>query len=93
MLLTTVDVAGLRIAEPLALNVTDIDIDIDSRALTVLVTRGKGNKQCLIRPAPTLLEELRAWWRTPRHPQWILPDTRFNWRVTATWLKQPANMR
>jgi site-specific recombinase XerD len=69
VLLTTIYATGLRISEALALSVADID----SRELTILVARGKGNKQRLVPLSPRLLEELRSWWRTHRHPQWIFP--------------------
>jgi site-specific recombinase XerD len=41
--------------------------------MTLLVARGKGNKQRLVPLSQRLLEELRGWWRTHRHPQWLFP--------------------
>ena len=79
VLLTTIYATGLRISEALALSVADID----SRQLTILVARGKGNKQRLDPLSPKLLEELRAWWRTHRHPQWIFPGKGPDQRMTA----------
>ncbi len=79
VLLTTIYATGLRISEAVALSVADID----SRELTILVARGKGNKQRLVPLSPKLLEELRAWWRTHRHPQWIFPGQRPDRRMTA----------
>jgi len=29
---------------------------------------------------PLMLEELRAWWRTHRHPRWIFPGVGRGWR-------------
>lgn len=69
MVLTTIYGTGLRISEAVALGVADID----SRAMTILVRRGKGNKQRLVPLSPKLLEELRAWWVTHRDPRWIFP--------------------
>ena len=79
VLLTTIYATGLRISEALALSVADID----RRQLTILVARGKGNKQRLVPLSPKLLEELRAWWRTHRHPQWIFPGKGSDQRMTA----------
>ena len=79
VLLTTIYATGLRISEALALSVADID----RRQLTILVARGKGNKQRLVPLSPKLLEELRAWWRTHRHPQWIFPGKRSDRPLTA----------
>ncbi len=72
VLLTTIYATGLRISEAVALSVADID----SRQLTILVARGKGNKQRLVPLSPKLLEELRAWWLTHRHPRWLFPGKR-----------------
>jgi site-specific recombinase XerD len=72
VVLTTIYATGLRISEAAALSVADLD----SRALTILVARGKGNKQRLVPLSPKLLEELRAWWLTHRHPRWLFPRQR-----------------
>jgi integrase/recombinase XerD len=69
MVLTTIYATGMRISEAVDLGVADID----SRELTILVARGKGNKQRLVPLSPRLLEELRTWWRTHRHPRWLFP--------------------
>jgi integrase/recombinase XerD len=58
----------MRISEAVALRVADID----SREMTILVARGKGNKQRLVPLSSSLLEELRAWWQTHHHPQRIM---------------------
>ena len=79
VLLTTIYATGLRVSEAVALSVADID----SRELTILVARGKGNKQRLVPLSPKLLEELRAWWRTHRHPRWLFPSKRSDRPLTA----------
>jgi integrase/recombinase XerD len=69
MLLTTMYATGLRISEAAGLCVADID----SQRMTILVARGKGNKQRLVPLSAKLLDELRQWWRLHRHPRWLFP--------------------
>ena len=70
MLLTTMYATGLRVGEAVELRVTDID----SRRMTILVSRGKGNKQRLVPLSPKLLTELRLFWQTHRNPVWLFPS-------------------
>lgn len=72
ILLTTMYATGMRVGEAVELGVRDID----SRAMTILVARGKGNKQRLVPMSPTLLEELRIWWQEHRNPQWLFPGAK-----------------
>ena len=72
MVLTTMYATGMRVSEALALGVCDIN----NRAMTILVARGKGNKQRLVPMSPVLLEELRTWWSTHRNPQWLFPGAK-----------------
>jgi integrase/recombinase XerD len=70
MLLTTMYATGMRVGEAVELRVNDID----SRRMTILVSRGKGNKQRLVPLAPALLTELRLFWQTHRNPVWLFPS-------------------
>jgi len=70
MLLTTMYATGLRVGEAVRLSVNDID----SRRMTILVARGKGNKQRLVPLSPNLLRELRLFWQTHRNPVWLFPS-------------------
>jgi site-specific recombinase XerD len=70
MVLTTMYATGLRVGEAVQLRVTDID----SRRMTILVGRGKGNKQRLLPLSPKLLTELRLFWQTHRNPMWLFPS-------------------
>jgi site-specific recombinase XerD len=70
MLLTTMYATGMRIGEAVQLRVNDID----SRRMTILVSRGKGNKQRLVPLSPKLLAELRLFWQTHRNPVWLFPS-------------------
>ena len=72
MLLTTMYATGMRVGEAVHLRVTDID----SRRMTILVGRGKGNKQRLVPLSPKLLTELRLFWKTHRNPVWLFPSRR-----------------
>jgi integrase/recombinase XerD len=70
MLLTTMYATGMRVGEAVQLSVNDID----SRRMTILVSRGKGNKQRLVPLSPKLLTELRLFWQTHRNPVWLFPS-------------------
>jgi len=72
MLLTTMYATGMRVGEVVRLRVTDID----SRRMTILVARGKGNKQRLVPLSHKLLTELRLFWQTHRNPVWLFPSRR-----------------
>ena len=72
MLLTTMYATGMRVGEAVQLRVTDID----SRRMTILVARGKGNKQRLVPLSQNLLTELRLFWKTHRNPRWLFPSRR-----------------
>ena len=58
---------GLRLSEVLAVRVADIDSE---RAL-LRITQGKGAKDRLVPLSPTLLEELRAYWKLYRPADWL----------------------
>jgi site-specific recombinase XerD len=70
MLLTTMYATGMRVGEAVHLSVNDID----SRRMTILVARGKGNKQRLVPLSQKLLTELRLFWQTHRNPTWLFPS-------------------
>jgi len=70
MVLTTMYATGLRVGEAVQLSVNDID----SRRMTILVARGKGNKQRLVPLSPKLLTELRLFWQTHHNPLWLFPS-------------------
>jgi integrase/recombinase XerD len=58
---------GLRLSEVLAVRVADID----SERKLLRVEQGKGAKDRLVPLSPTLLEELRAYWRLYRPADWL----------------------
>ena len=79
MLLTTMYATGMRVGEAVQLRVADID----SRRMTILVSRGKGNKQRLVPLSQKLLTELRLFWKTHRNPVWLFPSRRPDRPLTA----------
>lgn len=79
MLLTTMYATGMRVGEAVRLRVTDID----SRRMTILVARGKGDKQRLVPLSAKLLTELRLYWQTHKNPVWLFPGRRPNQPLSA----------
>ena len=67
--LSTIYACGLRLQEGVSLQVAHID---SSRKM-VHVHKGKGNKDRYVPLPSRLLEMLRAYWRTHRHPIWLFP--------------------
>ena len=70
--LSLIYACGLRIQEGASLQVSHID----SARMVVHIHAGKGNKDRCVPLPPALLELLRAYWRTHRHPRWIFPGRR-----------------
>ena len=66
---------GLRIGEAVNLEVGDL-----RGGERVQIRQAKGNKDRYVPLPPLMLEELRAWWRTHRHPRWIFPGVGRGWR-------------
>ena len=68
---------GLRNAELRHLQVRDID----SRAMLIHVSHGKGGRDRYVPLSPTLLQTLREHWRWMKPKTWLFPGTLHNWRV------------
>jgi site-specific recombinase XerD len=68
---TTVYSLGLRLHAALFLQVSDIE----GPRLQVHVHRGKGAKARYVPLPAETLALLRTYWKTPRHPTWLLPAT------------------
>jgi len=71
--------AGLRIAEAVAVKVTDLD----SKRMLILVQQGKGSKDRYVMLSPRLLAVLRRYWRAARPRQWLFPSWRENRHLSA----------
>jgi len=69
MMLTVCYGCGLRLSELIGLRVSDID----SERPWLRIEQGKGAKDRLVPLSPTLLEQLRGYWRAYRPRQWLFP--------------------
>jgi len=68
--LSTLYACGLRLQEGLHLQVGDIDAE---RQL-IHIRHGKGNKDRYVPLPSPILQLLRDYWRTHRHPLWLFPS-------------------
>lgn len=68
-LLMTLYATGLRISEALALQIGDID----SQRMMIRVREGKAGRDRYVPICPSLLEQLRAYWRYARPAKWLFP--------------------
>ena len=76
---------GLRVGEAVRIEVRDLR-DTHTEHPRLHVRCGKGGKDRYVPLAPALVTELREWWITHRHPQWLFPGPTSGWRERA----QPA---
>jgi site-specific recombinase XerD len=85
-LLTLIYHTGLRVGEAVRVEVRDLR-DTDTPHPRLHVRCGKGGKDRLVPLAPAMIVQLRAWWKTHRHPQFLFPGPTCGWRERA----QPAD--
>ena len=70
---------GLRVGEAVRIELRDLrDTATDFPRLHVRC--GKGGKDRFVPLTPVLVEELRAWWKTHRHPTFLFPGPTTGWR-------------
>jgi site-specific recombinase XerD len=74
---------GLRIGEAVMLEVRDL-----REPGRVHIREAKGNKERYVPLPEAMREELRAYWRTHRHPRWIFPGVGRGWRERPEQLAQ-----
>jgi site-specific recombinase XerD len=67
--LMTMYAAGLRISEALTLRISDIDSD----RMIIRVRQGKGKRDRYVLLAPTLLAQLRQYWKAYKPKSWLFP--------------------
>lgn len=79
MVLRLIYACGLRLGEALGLEVGDIKRD----GPRLHLRGGKGRKDRMVPLPQWAYEELRAWWKTHRHPRWIFPGVGRGWRDGA----------
>lgn len=77
---------GLRITEAVRLEVTDID----ATAWRVHLREAKGGKDRYVPIAPALVATLRRFWRRHRHPRWLFPGLRNDWKLAKIPLPERA---
>ena len=76
---------GLRIGEAVTLEVRDL-----REPGRVHLRETKGNKERYVPLPPLMLAELRAFWKTHRHPRWIFPGVGRGWREQPERVAQLA---
>lgn len=74
---------GLRIGEAVTLEVADL-----REPGRIHIREAKGNKERYVPLPEVMLQELRAFWRTHRHPRWIFPGVGRGWREQPQQLAQ-----
>jgi len=76
--------AGLRVAEVVALKVSDID----SKRMVIRIEQGKGHKDRYVMLSPHLLALLRAWYKAARPQGWLFPGMNSVNPMTARQLRR-----
>ena len=77
---------GLRVGEAVRIERRDFR-DTATPHPRLHVRCGKGGKDRFVPLAPVMVEQLRAWWKTHRHPTFLFPGPTAGWRERA----QPAD--
>lgn len=77
---------GLRVGEAVALEIDDIK----ASAGRLRIRGAKGNKDRLVPLPQWILLELRAYWKTHRHPRWVFPGVGRSWRETPGGIERLA---
>jgi integrase len=73
---------GLRVGEAVRIEVRDLR-DTHTPQPRLHVRCGKGGKDRYVPLAPAMVVQLRAWWQTHRHAQWLFPGPTHGWREHA----------
>ena len=77
---------GLRVGEAVRIERRDFR-DTSTPHPRLHVRCGKGGKDRFVPLSPVMVAELRAWWKTHRHPTFLFPGPTAGWRERA----QPAD--
>jgi len=86
IVLKTMYGSGLRISEALGLRLSDID----SQRMVLRVDQGKGKKDRYTDLPPTLLSELREYWRARRPQSWLFPGRALDHPLSATAVQRAS---
>ena len=79
---------GLRVGEAVRLQVRDIHGRENPPRLHVRDAKGSGGKDRFVPMAPEMVQELRDWWRTHRHPKFLFPSPGRGWADRTLSLSQ-----
>jgi site-specific recombinase XerD len=77
---------GMRVGEAVRVELRDLK-ETHSQNPRLHVRCGKGGKDRFVPLSVTMVQQLRMWWKTHRHPQWLFPGPGIHWRergLTAT---------
>jgi len=77
---------GLRVGEAVQVQIDEIHGRENPPRLHV--RNGKGGKDRYVPLAAPMVEDLRAFWKTHRHPRWLFPAPGRAWAERATTLQQ-----
>lgn len=77
---------GLRVGEAVRIELRDLR-DTHTPHPRLHVRCGKGGKDRFVPLAAGMVAQLRLWWQTHRHPQWLFPGPTSGWRERS----QPAD--
>jgi integrase len=85
--------AGLRVSEVCALRVEDVQVERDAQGRradlgVIVVRKGKGGKDRLAPLPPTLLRELRHYWRQMKPRTWLFPNRRADGPIDPPLLRR-----
>jgi len=73
---------GLRVGEAVRIQLRDLR-DSHTEAPRLHVRCGKGGKDRFVPLSPAMVAQLRQWWQTHRHAQWLFPGPSSGWRERA----------
>lgn len=90
--LTLIYHTGLRVGEAVRIETRDLR-DTHSEHPRLHVRCGKGGKDRYVPLAPAMVAQLRVWWQTHRHPQWLFPGPTSGWRERAPILRRATEGR
>jgi integrase/recombinase XerD len=79
--------AGLRLGEAVALQIRDLQ-NTRTPEPRLHVRNGKGGKDRYVPLAPSLIAELRIWWKTHQNHTWLFPSPGRGWAERAHSLSQ-----
>jgi len=80
---------GLRVGEAVGIEVRDLH-ESHSAQPRLHVRNGKGGRDRYVPLSVGMVAELRAWWRTHRHPRWLFPGPGTGWRERGRTAEEAA---